>query len=393
MSLTITQNPATASLAQSPMVFTLSESTAVINSSSFQYYADLYYWTGSVSNSGSLSKYTLVKYPNASGVGIFDVSKIMNSTLTDLRQTNPSNVEFYKINGYWRYASGSSFFTSSKVGSATFKALDGYSVFQEPINGTIKDKSPYWPMMSDGPVTQSFFVENTGTMGVYTGIYDAIQSVDSIQYTSNLGSATITVSSSNTTSTQVQQVPLFPTSTGFPFSSIGLDWYELRAYGTIAPLTAGPLGKPLRFEFACQQKYPNVRIKWKNRYGQFDYFNFYMVNKKSFKTEKRTYQPQIGTWDGPSLTYQNYDSQNLNYLSDSSQTMSVNTFWIPEAYNDILKQLMVSDEIYYVTTESTDILTPITINTDTITFKTGVVDGLIQYAFDFRYGQNYKLII
>jgi hypothetical protein len=118
-----------------------------------------------------------------------------------------------------------------------------------------------------------------------------------------------------------------------------------------------------------------------------------MVSKKSFKTTKRTYQPQIGTWQASTLSYNNYDSQNLNYLVDSEQAMSVNTFWIPEDYNDIFKQLLVSDEIYYVTTESSDKLTPITINTDTIAFKTNVVDGLIQYAFDFRYGQNYKLII
>jgi hypothetical protein len=54
---------------------------------------------------------------------------------------------------------------------------------------------------------------------------------------------------------------------------------------------------------------------------------------------------------------------------------------------------MVSDEIYYVTTESNDNLTPITIDTDTIDFKTKAVDKLIQYSFDFRYGQGYKLII
>ena len=64
MALTITQNPATASLAQSPIVFTVSESTGVIYSSSFQYNADLYYWTGSKSDSGSY-QYQMVKYPNA----------------------------------------------------------------------------------------------------------------------------------------------------------------------------------------------------------------------------------------------------------------------------------------------------------------------------------------
>ena len=107
MSLSITQNPATASLAQSPVVFTLSESTDVVYSSSFQYYADLYYWTGSQFQSSSTSDYTIVKYANTSGVGIFDVSKIINSTLQDSLYNNSSNVEFYAVDFYTRYQSGS----------------------------------------------------------------------------------------------------------------------------------------------------------------------------------------------------------------------------------------------------------------------------------------------
>jgi hypothetical protein len=388
MALTITQNPATASLAQSPMVFTLSESTDVVLSSSFQYYADLYYWTGSTNQSSSLPEYQLVKYPNASRVGIFDVSRVINSTLQDLRQTNPSNVKYYKIDGYYRYLSGSSYVTSSHIESNVYKALDGYGLFQEQINGPIYGKSPYWPMMTDGPVTQSFFPENTGTMGVYTQGAGTGSLPTKVTYVSNLGTADINVSGSVSSSQQIQQVPLFPTQAGFPFSSTGLEWYTIQPFNG-----SSALAPSIYYEFACIQKYPNVRIKWKNRYGQFDYFNFYMVSKKDFKTEKRTYQPQIGSWQGSTLSYNNYDSQNLNYLVDSNQGMSVNSFWIPEDYNDILKQLMVSDEIYYVTTDSTDTLTPITIDQDTFDLKTNVVDKLIQYSFEFRFGQGYKLII
>lgn len=388
MSLSITQNPATASLAQSPMVFTLAETGDVVLSSSFQYYGDLYYWTGSLNDSGSTFKYQLVKYPNVSRVGIFDVSKIINSTLTDLRQTNPSNVKYYKFDGYYRYLSGSTYVTSSHVESSVYKALDGYGIFQEQINGPIYDKSPHWPLMTDGPISQSYFLDNTGTIGVFTqGAGSSSLLPTKVVYKSDINNAEINVSGSISSSQQIQQIPAYPSSVGFPISS-SASYYTIQAYNG-----STPLGLPIYYEVACLQKYPNVRLKWKNRYGQFDYFNFYMISRKSFQTEKRTYQPQIGTWGGTTLSYNNYDSQNLNYLVDSKQALSVNTFWIPEEYNDILKQLMVSDEIYYVTTESTDNLTPVTIDTESVTFKTKSVDKLIQYAFDFRYGQGYKLII
>jgi hypothetical protein len=118
-----------------------------------------------------------------------------------------------------------------------------------------------------------------------------------------------------------------------------------------------------------------------------------MVNKQSFSTTTRDYQPQLGTWTGTSLSYNSADSSNLNYIVDSKQAIVVNTDWIPEAYNDIIKQILVSEEIYWIKDESSTVLTPITIATDSIVFKTGVVDKVIQYSFEFNYGQGYKLIL
>jgi hypothetical protein len=118
-----------------------------------------------------------------------------------------------------------------------------------------------------------------------------------------------------------------------------------------------------------------------------------MVNRKSFSTERRTYQPQLGTWESATLSYQNYDTANTAYIVDSKQGIMVNTFWLPETYNEILKQLLVSDEIYWITNESTGAIFPLSIITSNIQFKTGVNDKLIQYSFDFQYGQPYKLIM
>jgi len=116
-----------------------------------------------------------------------------------------------------------------------------------------------------------------------------------------------------------------------------------------------------------------------------------MVNRKSMDSTKRTYQPQLGSWQGRTLSYNEYDSQTLNYIVDSKQNIIVNSNWLSEDYNDILKQLLVSNEIYWDL--GNDEVKPLTIITSNIQFKTGVVDKLIQYSFEFQYGQGYKLII
>ena len=388
MSLSITQTPALVSLAQSPIIFTVAESDAnLLTSSSFQYIGNLYYWQGGLNASGSTAEYIINKYPNNSGVGIFDLNRIINSTLTDLAIQNTSNVEYYAVEFYTQYLSASIYVTGSHVRSQTYKALDGYGIFQEPIGQNITSASAFWPLMTDGPVTQSAFTTNYGSASVYVGTAGGTLQPNKIVYTSDIQTANLTISGNTSSSAQIAQYPIGPSAAGFPLSG-SFTYYTTQAYND-----STPLGSPITYTIDCIQKYPNIRIKWKNRYGQFDYFNFYMVNRQSFQTEKRTYQPQLGSWESSTLSYNDYDSGILNYVVDSKQSISVNSFWIPESYNDVLKELLVTDEAYWVYDEANNKVRPITITTQNIVFKTGVNDHLIQYQFDFDYGQAYKLII
>jgi hypothetical protein len=387
MAIEILQLPASCSLAQSPIVCAVSESNSgVIASSSFQYIAELYYWTGSVNDSGSLSDFTLAKYPNESLSGIFDFSKIINSTLEDSIEENPSNVIFFKADLYHQYISASTFYTSSHVETGVYKAIDGYGVFQEPIGQDIQNKTPHWPIMSDGPSVQTSFDGNVGRMGIFawSGSGDI---PDAVLYTSTTQTSAFPITGSESTDGQIATFPIGNGEFDFPLSS-SYDSF------TVTPLKLGSeIGDSIQFNIECEKKYPNVRIKWKNRFGQFDFLNFNLVSREGFNTQIRTFQRQVGSWSSPTLSYNNYDSSTQNYSTDSTQNLTVNSDWLSEDYNDILKQLMVSDEVYWIYDETSGDLRPITIKTNSITFKTNVVDKLIQYSFDFEWGQNYKLIL
>jgi hypothetical protein len=388
MALSLLQTPASCSFAQSPIIFSLSESnTATLTSSSFQYMGDLYYWQGGLNASSSAANYTIAKFPNTANVGLFDLNRIINSTLTDYAQANTSNVIYFAVDFYWQYFTGTSFVTGSHLKSATYKAVDGYGIFQETIGQQIQTTTPYWPLMTDGPATQSAFIENRGLSGVFAGNVGATQPTK-IVYVGNTGTGDFTLTSNDSSSAQISQYPIGPSQPGFPISTTGLTYFTVQAYNS-----STPLGSAIRYNIDCDQKYPNVRIKWKNRYGQFDWLNFYMVNRQAFQTERKNYQPQLGTWESSTLSYQSYDTANTAYIVDNIQTLQVNTFWLPESYNDILKELLVSDEIYWITNETTGALKPISIISNNIQFKTGVVDKLIQYQFEFQLGQPYKLIM
>ena len=387
--ISITQTPTEVNLAQSPTIFTVNETSAdLLTSSSYQYVLELSYWTGSKTAVPSTANYTLQKYPNQSNRGIFDVSRILGSSFTELVAENSSSAYYFRAEVYAQYKNNptGSFLTGSHVTSSTFTAIDGYQIFQESVGADITSSTDLWPFLTDGPVSQSYLAENSGRMSVFTDPSITALPPTQIKYTGDLGIGYFAVSGSTNTNELIHTFPIGPQDSGFPLST-STSYFTVQAYNTTTPL-----GNPIKFDLVCDKKYPNVRIKWKNRFGAFDYFNFNLVSRETFNTQRSRYQPQIGSWDGTSLSYQRYESSIQNYITDSTLKLSVNTDYVSEDYNDIFKQLMVSDEIYWVYDEANDYVRPLAIDTTSFNIKTNVVDKLIQYSFDFTQGQGYKLI-
>ena len=400
MALTIIQTPNDVNLAQSPIVFAISESNSeAYTSSSFQYLADLYYWTGSLTDSGS-SDYTLTKYPNSSRTGIFDVSRIINSELSDIVQAVSSSVRYLAIDSYIQYLSGSTFVTGSHTKSNVYKAIDGYSIFQEPINQRIEDKTPYWPIMTQGPSSQSYQEGTGGRMSIWVGENGVAPQVTALIYSSSEAGEdnnyVLIPTGSTNSSEMIVTFPISPSEPDWPMAT-DLNNFEIFAVSGSDNYTGtNRITDRIHFDYVCDTKYDNIRVKWKNRFGAFDYYNFNLVSKQSMSTSRQRYQPQIGSWNGRTLSYEQFENSTQNYIVDSKQNLSVNSNYLPESYNDIFKELMVSDEVYWVqsyTTSGGEQLMPLAVQSSNFNIKTTKVDKLIQYSFDFIRGQGFKLII
>ena len=321
---------------------------------------------------------------------MFDVSRILNSALRQLAYQYSSSITYYNTSFTYTYLNplGQRVSASSALTSSVYKALDGYSIFPEPINQNVPSKSLHWPMMTDGPVTQSVLPTDIGSMSIYVGSTGA-PIPTKVRYTKiGGGSADIPVSGTTSSLEQVVRVPVAPSQSGFPLNLTDGDSFSIQAYsGSTA------LNNPILYDVICAYKYVPVRILWKNRYGQFDYLNFYKAHYINFGTEQKTYQPQLGSWDATSLSYNQFQTNLQRYIVDTNETLDANTDFLPETYNEILKQMLVSDEIYWAYDQPNNLVKPLTIQTSNIRFKTGVNDKLIQYTISFTIGQTYKLII
>ena len=390
MALAFYQTPPTLSLAQSPVAFSVLENTGLYSQNEFQYVCQLTYWQGEETVSGSYD-YLLTKFPNTSGAGIFDVSRVLNSALNQLSYEYSSSVLYYKAGFNYNYLSGSVRISGSNtplLTSGIYKSLDGYALFPEPINQNVPDKTPYWPLMTDGPVTSSVTPTDTGFISVYTGVSGNPQPTKVVYSKIGGSSSDYAVTSATASTGQIVRVPYAPSQSGFPLTVTDGDDYTIQAYSG-----STSLGSRLYISVDCAYKYTPVRILWKNRYGQFDYLNFYKAHYNTFSTEQRTYQPQLGSWDATSLTYNVNQNNTQRYIVNTNEILEVNSDWLQEAWNEIYKQLLVSDEIYWSYDMPNNLVKPLAITTNAVRFKTGVNEKLIQYTVSFSIGQTFKLII
>ena len=399
MPITINQTPSQFNLAQSPIAYSVIDGAYA--SSSFYYTCNLQIWTGSINASGSGDQYALRKFPNATGYGLFDVSRFVNSSLTNLAYQDSSSLVWFKPTFNYNYAGS---ITGSNVTASAALAMDGYGVFPEQINYS-PTSSYFWPFMTDGPATQSVVLGDNGYFGGFMG---STTTGITVTYSGSYSDGTNTeftqvyaqFSPSLFTQGQVRRIPIGPGQKSqpgvgaFPLPQYtGSNSASLQRYDVILGFPAANNPQRFRFDVVCPQYYNPIRIMWKNRYGQFDWLNFYLKNTQTFDTEQRVYQPQLGSWNSSQLSYNAFQTATQRYIVDATQTITVNTNYLQESYNEIMKQLLVTDEVYWMYDQPNSLVKPLTIKTSNLTFKTGVNDKLIQYTIAFDIGQPFKLII
>ncbi len=444
MALSIIQRPTNFQPSQSPVVFAVSESGAFVTASNFQYTAQLTIWpAGNATLENNTSSYAIRKYPNQAGVGLFDFSKWLNAFGSERLPGLRNGFMFYKAAFGWQYESGSSYVTSSltTISSSEYgnplAAYEGYSIWgEEDVNQNYYNNTTHAVFATDMYTVTQSFLRTDGTFGINDELgcpwYEF--KMDLASYPNSVvTSASYEDGTSRSKVTAVAPVgytgspniifqdgiAVAPAAANFPvyFHTASLSGSPISKYSaTFISGSSGTsgvgvqIGPKFHFEIVCEQYYTPVRIGWINRYNRLDYMNFYKRNDQTFTTEERLYRPDLPQWNDRTLYLQPWNTSQQRYITDANQTLIVNTGWLEQGYNDIIKQLLVADQIDWLFDPIDQIVTgslnpftgsvvlnssnsiPLTIKTSNVEFKTHVNNKLIQYTIEFNIGQPYKFI-
>jgi len=428
MAVTIINFPASASLVESPVMFQIQDTTEATTSSSYQFVCDLYTWQGDITtDKPSTPSYILNKFPVSDYQGqpgtIFDVSPILSSTmsssLADVYQgtfAQPIHLpRWYTAEFYGKYLDTTTqqYVTTSHEevsGWGNFVALDGFNLwgeksagFNEPFSSSV-DRYPILSTIPNDATSSLTDLSIPYYFSVYALRDNSTQGQVSKAVISNdapIVSSTYTIDL-DTTDSYTTSSRIAPNTTIDPYmfataSADGASTVTIE----IQDASNNPIGEQVNIDISqCTKEYPAVRIVFKNRYGAFDQFEFPLVSRKGFTTSVKSYK-QNALETPLFASYDTFKGESL-YYTDAQESLIVNTDYVDEKFNDFFKGLLVSDEIYLVQAKPPETagddglgatFLPLVLTNNTVQLKTGVVDKLIQYTFEFRFSTPYKLTL
>ena len=110
---------------------------------------------------------------------------------------------------------------------------------------------------------------------------------------------------------------------------------------------------------------------------------FSLKSTESLNTTGETYKANVV--DFSTLTYATYKPQVAQYNKLGKESITLNTNYISEDYNEVIKQLMMSEQVWLTKLTDTEEVLAVIPKTQNVTYKTSLNDRLVQYTIDFDY--------
>jgi len=232
-----------------------------------------------------------------------------------------------------------------------YKSDDG--VLRVPV---LQDNDPSVYFLHHGEITNSVTVTNTTT------------AADIIRYVDNEGASYDTFKER----VEADSGTLEESALGDVF-----ERYSTKPCDSVIVNVGGVITK-LSVVDIPECRYEPYRLTFVNKFGAFQDLWFFKASSVSLNTEKQSYEANTQSIGVYSIN----EHQKKVFSKMGSETMSLNTGFYPESYNEVFRQLMLSEEVW-IRYENN--ILPINIIDSGMDFKKSVNDKLINYTINVEF--------
>lgn len=137
----------------------------------------------------------------------------------------------------------------------------------------------------------------------------------------------------------------------------------------------------LRVENISECKYTPNKITFVNRFGAYQDLWFFKTSKLKMNVEDKSFRANT-------LVQGAYDTSKHQYktlFKKGKQTLSLSSGFYPEEYNEVFKQLLLSEDVWINYENNT---LPVNIKSSDMSFKTRLNDSLIEYNIELEFAYD-----
>ena len=128
-------------------------------------------------------------------------------------------------------------------------------------------------------------------------------------------------------------------------------------------------------------KYTPHKVTFINKYGTLQDVWFFKRSNKTLSTKKESFKRNTVT----GISYSINKHQDTILTNQGSEKLTLNTGYYPESYNEVFKQMELSEECW-IEIDSKSL--PINISSSSLAFKTQLNDKIINYTIDVEFANN-----
>jgi hypothetical protein len=356
---------------------------------------ELFIYTGTFTTDKGTAKYTITKNEiSSNNYVVFEIAELVRDYL---------DIEFdgeYDSQTVWVEADIEMFDAINGGGSSLgttstdYIAFDGYGYFEDAINPELSRtylQSNYKIFRpSDQNVRIPVFTEDTDSVSfLYKGEVKRVQSISSSTNT-NGQIDYITVSGADNTDNYKERV--LADGGTLEDNSLLDAFLESVDIGLVDELYINSDNGTEAVKISTEpcSKYEPYKVTFINKFGALQDMYFSLKSTESLNTTGETYKSNAV--DFGTLTYGTYKPQVAQYNKLGKESITLNTNYLSEEYNEVIKQLMMSEQVWLTRLDNPapDSNNPETVlavipKTQSVTYKTSLNDRLVQYTVDFDY--------
>jgi hypothetical protein len=346
----------------------------------------LYVWEGSITSTVPIT-ISLTKYAIGSNeYVVFDLSEYIRDYIVQ-------EFSSYETRNVWFYYSALVYNSSGgllvTVEGARLAAFDGYGYFEDGVNpelsnGALISNSIIY-RLNDSNLRIPVFTKETNAVAFFykgqvkriKGINNSLLSDEQIEY--------VSVSGNKDETTYMQRV----LSTGGTFELSPcldefLDGIDIGLVDSIlVNYDQDGLTRTDVFDVVslCENKYEPNKITFVNKFGALQDMWFFKKSMTTLSATSETYKANTMDFDS-SPTYSLTNAQYNTFNKMGRENIRCSTGYLDEQYNEVIRQLMLSE---YVWIDNGTGALPVSVVSNSLEFKKGVNDKLIDYTLEFQY--------